>query len=131
VWNAIADFQGQAAWRPELRAVERVGDRDGRDVWREIPRNGSPMLLETTLVEPPRRLVRTIADSSLPFGGRWVYAVAEDGTGTRLTVTEEGEVYNPIFRFVSRFFMDPAATIEGFLRALSAHLGEPARIETP
>lgn len=129
VWAAITDFAGQAAWRPELKAIERAADRDGRAVWREIPKSGSPMPLETTESLAPARLVRTIADPKLPFGGRWVYDLAPSGTGTRLTITEEGEVYNPIFRFVNHYFIDVAGTIEAYLTALSAHFGEPARIE--
>ena len=48
--------------------------------------------------------------------------------GTRVTVTEEGEVYNPIFRVVSRF-MDPSATIRQYLTNLAARLGEPVTDE--
>jgi uncharacterized protein YndB with AHSA1/START domain len=129
VWAAVTDFPGQAAWRPELKAVERATDRDGKEVWREIPKRGDAMPLETTELVAPRRLVRTIADPSLPFGGRWVYEVEPAPGGARLTITEEGEVYNPIFRFVSHFFMDPAATIDAYLRALCAHLGVPVQME--
>jgi hypothetical protein len=41
-------------------------------------------------------------------------------------LTEEGEVYNVIFRLVGRLFLNQAATIEGYLSALSARLGETA-----
>jgi len=129
VWVAISDFAGQAAWRPELKAVEPAGDRNGKAVWLEVPKSGSPMPLETTEMDAPRRLVRTITDPKLPFGGRWIYDVAPEPGGSRLTITEEGEVYNPIFRFVSHYFMDTAGTIEGYLTALSAKFAEPPRID--
>jgi len=51
---------------------------------------------------PPRRLITRIADPDQPFGGTWTYDLAPEGPGTRLTITERGEVYNPIFRFVAR-----------------------------
>lgn len=41
-----------------------------------------------------------------------------------LTITENGEVHNPLFRFVSRFIMGYAATIDACLKALRAKLGE-------
>jgi hypothetical protein len=75
--------------------------------------------------------VRTIADPSLPFGGRWVYELEPTPSGgTRVTVTEEGEVYNPIFRVVSRF-MDQSATIKEYLTDLAGRFGEAPRIEAP
>jgi hypothetical protein len=75
--------------------------------------------------------VRTIADPSLPFGGKWVYDVAPDGSGSTLTITEDGKVYNPIFRFVSRYFMNQAGTIETVMRDLAKHFGEEPRISGP
>lgn len=129
VWGVITDFAAQPAWRKELKKVERVSAGPEGEVWRE---DGSePLLLQTTELVRPRRLVRTIADSTLPFGGRWVYELASiPSGGTRVTVTEEGEVYNPIFRVVSRF-MDPSATIRQYLTDLATGLGQPARIEVP
>ena len=45
------------------------------------------------------------------------------GEVTSLTVTEDGEVQNPLFRFVSRFIMGQTATIDQYLRALGRKLG--------
>jgi hypothetical protein len=66
--------------------------------------------------QPPRRLVTRIADQSLPFGGTWTYELTPAGSGTRLTITEHGTVFNPVFRFMSRFVFGHAATIERFLK---------------
>ena len=74
-------------------------------------------------MDPPRRLTSTITDPSLPFGGSWEYALTPAGTGSRLVVTEYGEVSNPIFRFVSHFFMSNTATLDAFLAALGRQLG--------
>ena len=46
--------------------------------------------------------------------------------GSELTITEDGEVSNPIFRFISRFVFGHAATIEGFLKSVEAIAGTPA-----
>ena len=51
----------------------------------------------------------------ISFGGRWIYEITPSGGGTELRITEEGEVYNPFFRFVSRFIMGHARTIERYL----------------
>jgi hypothetical protein len=71
--------------------------------------------------EPPRRLVRGIADVTLPFGGTWEYLVEPDGdAASRVTITERGSVYNPVFRFVSRFVMGHTATLDAYLKALDS-----------
>ena len=61
---------------------------------------------------PGRRLVTKIADRNLPYGGSWTYEILADGSGSMLSITEAGEVYNPIFRFVSKFVMGHTATID-------------------
>jgi uncharacterized protein YndB with AHSA1/START domain len=126
VWNVLTDFRGQQEWRKDLESVELVAGTP-RETWREDMGDGA-IPFETTEAIPPTRLVRTIADSTLPFGGRWVYTLEAADGGTRLTITEEGKVFNPIFRFVSHFFLDQAATIEGVMRALAKHFGEEPRI---
>ena len=55
-------------------------------------------------------MVTRIADPHLPFGGTWTYEIAPTETGSTLTITEKGEVYNPVFRFVSRYLQGYTAT---------------------
>lgn len=126
VWKLLTDFPNQAAWRTDVKSVRRK-DGAAKETWIEDGSNGE-MPLETTEMVPPHRLVRTIADPSLPFSGSWTYELTEEGGGTRLTITENGEVRQPIFRFVSHYLMNQAGTIETVMKALAAHFGEPARI---
>jgi hypothetical protein len=74
-------------------------------------------------------MVARIANPKLPYGGSWTYEVsaAADG-GTMLRITEQGEVYNPIFRFVSRFFLSNTKTMEIYLNALGKKFGETVQI---
>lgn len=70
--------------------------------------------------QPQRRLVTRIADKSLPYGGSWTIDLAPDGAGTRVTIVENGEVYNPFFRFMSRYVIGHTATIDAYLKDLAA-----------
>lgn len=126
VWKLLTDFSNQATWRTDIKSVRRK-DGAAKETWIEDGSNGE-MPLETTSMEAPIRLVRTIADPSLPFSGAWTYELADEGNGTRLTITENGEVRQPIFRFVSHYLMNQAGTIESVMKALAAHFGETARI---
>jgi hypothetical protein len=119
VFAALTDVDAFPRWRSDVERVE-VLSRDPPVTWRE---HGSDAItFEEVERAAPRRLVTRIADPSLPFGGTWTYELAPDGAGTRLTITERGEVYNPVFRFLSRFVFGHTATIEQYLADLRAHL---------
>ena len=122
VWATITDVAAYPSWRPDVDSVEVLAPVDGRRAWRERGSNGV-IIYAMTNVEPPTRLVTRIMDRDLPFGGEWEYAIEPEGSGSRLTITERGEVYNPLFRFVSRFVMGHTSTLEGYLDALSTRLG--------
>jgi hypothetical protein len=79
---------------------------------------------ETIESVPPRRLVRRIVGER-HFGGTWTSELeTEAGGGTRLVITENGEVYNAAFRFISRYIVGHHHTIDSFLAALRRHLKE-------
>ena len=128
IWAVIADFAGQPSWRTDVRNVERLPDRRGHQIWREIDRRGQAISFETVESVRPRRLVRRIADENLAFSGSWTLELAEYGEVSSLTITEDGEVYNPVFRFVSRFIAGHTATIDKYLTALGKKLGVEVHI---
>lgn len=70
--------------------------------------------------EPPALIVTRIAGDNLPFGGTWTYRIAPAAGGSDLTITEDGEVYNPVFRFMSKFVFGHYATMDAFIRKLQA-----------
>lgn len=121
VFAALTDIDGYPQWRTDVNSVEVLSTAPPRR-WRERGGNGD-ITFEVTEAQPPSRLVTRIADPDLPFGGTWTYDLAPEGTGTRLTITEHGEVYNPIFRFMSRFVFGHTATMDQFLADLKKHLG--------
>jgi uncharacterized protein YndB with AHSA1/START domain len=118
VWSAITDPAGFPQWRHDVTRVELLPDAPTGRSWREYSKNGAITMVVDT-ADPPRRLVGRIADKHLPFGGSWEYRIVPDGAAaSQVTITERGSVYNPIFRFVSRFVMGHTATIDAYLRAL-------------
>ena len=123
VWAAITDIEKFPTWRSDLASIERLPDRDGRPAWREKGKNGT-MTLEQVEAKPPSKIVGRIADKNLPFGGTWTQVLTESEGSTTLAITEEGEVYNPIFRFMARFVFGYAATLEKYLRDLGRKFGE-------
>ena len=107
--------------------MEQLPDRNGHAVWKETSDFG-PITYEMTEFDSLNRMVTTIADENLPFSGTWTYELISTEDGTMLTVTEDGEIYNPFFRFMSRFIFGYHATMEKYLKALSKKLGEDTEI---
>jgi len=121
VWKVLTDVDAYPQWRSDLKKVERLPDRDGRTAWTEEGTNGRiTFVVERS--EAPRVLVTRIADPNLPFGGSWTYEIAPSAGGSTLTITENGEVYNPIFRVMSRFVFGHEATMTAYLGHLEARL---------
>lgn len=118
----LTDIERFPEWRSGMKRVERRPPVDGRDRWLEVSGDGE-ILFEVVEAVPGRRLVTRIADPALPFGGTWTHELDAVAEGTRLTITEDGEVYNPIFRFMSRYVFGHHSTIDRFLKDLSASTG--------
>ena len=122
VWAAITSIETFPTWRPGIDEVERLPARAGRPVWRETGTYGT-ITFEEVAAEPPHRLVTRIADEDQPFGGTWTYELEQEGGGTRITITEDGEIYNPFFRFMARFVFGYEGTMRAYLEGLQDHLG--------
>jgi hypothetical protein len=127
IWSTIVDVENFPSWRAGVTRVERLPDRNGYPVWIEEGRSGK-MTLAVERMEPPRVMVARIADPKLPFGGTWTYEITPEQAGSRLTITENGEIYNPLFRFMARFIFGYEGTIRSYLASLEKRLaGSQAR----
>ena len=122
VFDAITTPADFPLWRAKVTKVEMLTSPNGRLRYRELGGDG-PILYEVDESTRPSRLVTRIADTSLPFGGTWTFDLSPAASGTTVRITEDGEVYNPIFRFVSRFVMGHHATIDVYLGDLGRRFG--------
>jgi uncharacterized protein YndB with AHSA1/START domain len=127
IWKAITDIDAMPAWRQGLKSVKHLPDQNGLPAWVETLDSGT-IPLATVASQPPAMLVVRIADPKLPFGGTWTYEITPIATGSSLRIREDGEVYNPLFRFLSRFVFGQSATIETYLKSLSKKFGEPPQV---
>ena len=119
VYRVLTDFEAAPKWRPDVKRVELLGDAGGRLRFREHGEHGA-VTYEVVRQTPGELLETRIVDEDLGYSGSWTYALAPDPDGTRLTITERGEVPNVVFRFVSRFVFGHTATMDKYLAALAA-----------
>jgi uncharacterized protein YndB with AHSA1/START domain len=128
LWAIVSDFEGRGGWVPGVKGVERLPDRNGHPVWKDVRGDGWGMPMEVEVFEPPRRMVTRIADEKLPFGGRWTWEVSVDGAGSRLRITEDGEIKVAPFRYFAALG-DMSSTMRGVLTALGKKTGQGVAIE--
>jgi hypothetical protein len=103
-------------WRSGVKSVEMLPAENGKTRFKETGSDGAITYVFDEM--SPARVRSRIADVSLPFGGQWTYDIEPAGTGTKLRITEDGEVYNPIFRFMSRFVFGHHSSIDKYLADL-------------
>lgn len=123
VFNAMTDFASAPAWRSDLKSVTVSTDSStGRQRVVEDAKTGTMTMVVEELV-PPTRFVTRIVGEGLPYGGAWAHALEAQGNTTRVTITEHGEVYNPIFRFMARYIIGYTGTMDGYLTDLGRKFG--------
>ena len=79
------------------------------------------MTFEVLDFEPPRRFVTMIVGHP-DFGGTWTWTFEPTKGGTRVTIREDGEVFDPLFRILTHHG-NAAATIESALAGLQGFVG--------
>lgn len=125
VYAVVRDFASAPKWRADLKQLD-VEARDGGPIrFREVGTHGT---INYELVEdvPAQRMVTRILDTDLGFGGQWTYTFAPENGGTRVTIREDGEVSNVLFRFMSRYVFGQTSTIDSYLTSLARRFGEEA-----
>jgi uncharacterized protein YndB with AHSA1/START domain len=122
VFDLISRVDAYNTWWSAISKVEMLSPENGRTRFRQHDSTGT-IVMEVTEAAPPARFVTRIADPNQPFGGTWTWEISPEGSGSRLTITERGEIYNPLFRFMARFVFGYTSTMESCLAALATRLG--------
>ena len=122
VYRTVRDFGALPGWRKDVKSVDLLDDAGGRLRFRETSSNGT-VTYEVMEDVPDQRIVTRIADTNLGYSGGWTYSFAPaggEGAGTLVSITEDADVANVFFRFMSRFVFGHTATIDKYLADLAA-----------
>ena len=117
-------ISGEQTWRPDVLRCETSTESDGRVLQRETTRNGETVTYELAERIEPVSIQRRIVTKNLPYSGTWIFSLKASGESTVVQITEDGEVYNPVFRFVSRFIIGQTRTIDTYLQSLGRATGQ-------
>jgi len=126
VYTVVRDFGSAPSWRADVKRIEV----ETPVYFREEGKHGT---VNYELVEdvPAQRMVTRIRDTDLGYSGQWTYSFTPENGGTRVTIREDGEVSNVLFRFMSRYIFGQTSTIDAYLTSLAKHFGEDHPQITP
>jgi uncharacterized protein YndB with AHSA1/START domain len=127
VWATITDAAKFAAWRPHMKSATPTAAADPRRGWTETWSHGEQVAIEVVEWSPSQRLVTRLGPG-MGFGGTWTFELAPTPGGTRLRITENGEVHNPLVRFFSRFVFGHTASMRDYLKGLGKAFGEETQV---
>ena len=122
VYDVVRDFGSAPSWRTGVKSVEVKAQPDGKVQFREVGSDTIEYAVDEDV--PGQKLVTRILNTDLGYGGKWTYEFVPEGGGTRVKITEDGEVSNVLFRFMSRYVFGHTATIDTYLTSLGKRFGE-------
>jgi hypothetical protein len=103
--------------RPADQVFALVADPDLYRAWWD----GADVKTEVVERVPPSKIVTRIVNETA-FGGTWTMEIVPTPAGSRLTITERGEIYNPVFRTMAKFVFGYTSTMESCLSAAQKKL---------
>jgi hypothetical protein len=132
VFALITDVANAPTWRTGLERVAVHGREPLR--FTELSTNGDITYVQDAYEAP--RLFRSRIENgrALGFGGTWTWELQPSGDGTLLTITEHGEVYNPLFRVLSKYVFGHYSGLEQYASDVARRFGgtaQPTRDDDP
>jgi hypothetical protein len=148
---AIAAIAAVGAMLPRAHKASRTlrVHRAPADVWPVVSQTAQASSVPVDVLEsdPPHRLVTRVQETERNFGGTWTIAIVpvadpsalgqpqgspvsgRGATGSgqvvcTVTITEDGWVANPIFRFMSRLVIGHHATMDALLTQVAKAFDE-------
>lgn len=122
VYAVIRDFKSAPTWRSEVKSIE-VTETPGQKL-RFLEHGSDDVNYELTEDVPNQRMVTRILNTDLGYSGQWTYELTDENGGTSVKITEDGDVSNVLFRFMSRYVFGHTSTIDSYLTALGKKFGE-------
>ena len=117
LWAVITDPPRFMEWRTGLKKVDIQGDRIT-----EHASYGAMAYRFVNSAAPRTIATESLNGKELGFAGSWTFEIAPTGQGARLTITERGKVFSPLFRVMSRYVFGHEGTMRQYHADLAKRL---------
>lgn len=118
LWKILTTPADYKNWRSGIKELEVTDERH----WSELNTHGDKVNYRADWIEVNSKLTTHILNTNLPYGGHWEFSITKTNGGSHLRITENGEVYNPIFRFMSKYAFGHDATLRTYMADLQKKL---------
>lgn len=119
VWPLLTNFKGYTNWRKGIKELTM----DSTNRWTEKNSDGDKVCYQLEVIEKRRVFITRILNKNLAYGGFWEFNITPLENGCLVHITENGEVYNPIFRFMSKYIFGHEATLKNYMNDLETKTG--------
>lgn len=118
VWSLISYPEGFPSWRENVENVEILSKPGEPLKWKEMYKRNDSLAFEEISRVDQEVFISKIAGENLPFGGTWTIKLQQEGDSIVVSIVEDGEIYNLVFRVFARFIFGYDSTMKEYL----AHL---------
>jgi hypothetical protein len=127
LFKLVEDDGDSARWRPDIASAVLVSGSGPTAVWRETDVHGHASTYRTTEFVDGAILARTIDFvPGMPFGGTWTFTIAhvdmptgnDSSRRADVSIREDGQIYNPFFRFMARYVLGYTQSMQTYLENL-------------
>ena len=122
VWEYITNPAEFTEWRSDVSKVVLKSDSSDALVWTEYYTYGDVLPFKEISRTDSSIFISEIIDEGLPFGGTWTITLTESKNSTVISITENGKVYNPVYRFFSKFVFGHETSMKTYLADLEQAL---------
>lgn len=127
LWSMITEPERRAEWRPNVVRVVSCSTVAGKPCLREFDATGDRIEFVIEESDPSsRRFVLSPAKpEDLGMVATWSWSLEPRGEGTEVTLTERGQIENPLFRGLWALQSGPHAVVEPEIEALQQATSGP------
>lgn len=135
VWDLLTAYADMPKWWDQVKTVKEGQAPNGAVITWNEDEHGQRVGFVTKEQKRPKLLVREIYDpkEALGWGGTWTFRLEKLGKGkpvrTRLSVTEDGFVSNPLFRVLIAKVFGYQRQLASFTTALDAEIRRQTKAE--
>jgi hypothetical protein len=118
ILSVITDYKGYANWRSGIKELTI----DSVNHWTEKNSHGDKVSYRLEMGDEKGKLITRILNKDLAYGGFWEFTFTSIDDGCSIKIVENGEVYNPLFRFMAKYIFGHETTLKNYMNDLEEKL---------
>jgi hypothetical protein len=118
ILSLITNYKEYASWRSGIKELTV----DSVNHWTEKNSHGDKVSYRLEMGDEKGKLMTRILNKDLTYGGFWEFTITTMDDGCSVKIVENGEVYNPLFRFMAKYIFGHETTLKNYMNDLDIKL---------